>query len=271
MAFTIRQTSEDSGLGQLVASASDAAFRISAEPVVEESAPAPASADQPAEEQLPRTYGTQTLCVMPRDPRTLFAYWDIDWEKAFAGDPPRDRKVHLRVRTAAEVEETSIEVEPLAGSCFIEVRPTEDSYRAEIGYYQPADVWNSVAQSDAVSPPQDSATLATPDFATVPFHLSFQRMLDLLRVSNQKSESLMAMLSALRERASAVEANQAFTALEREMVEAVDRAVAEQPARAALAESNGGPDLWVRQSVERVLGLGGFSPAVGFGGSSRAA
>ena len=77
------------------------------------------------------------------------------------------------------------------------------TYGGEIGFFQPAEVWNSLATSDLITTPPDTvADAGEVDFATVPFHLTFQHMINLLRVSKQENESLTAMLADLRQRAS---------------------------------------------------------------------
>ena len=85
-----------------------ATYSVSTRPVVSYG-----RADYRAEmADLPRSYGTQTLTLMARDPRNIFAYWDIDWTKAFHDSEPQDRKVHLRLLNAAGGEATTVEIEP---------------------------------------------------------------------------------------------------------------------------------------------------------------
>ena len=249
--------------------ADDTSFRVSAQPVVENGNAT--EAEQTGAEGLPSTYGSHTLFLMARDPHSLFAYWDIDWTETFREQKPRDRKVHLRVSRSDGTEETTLEVEPLAGSCYVGVTSGDEEYTGEIGYYEPADVWNSVAVSVPVATPPDSIEqAAAPDFATVPFHLSFQRMIDLFRVSKHENASLTAMLADLRERAASETMAGGITEEEREIVRAIDEAAAQRGAEITQGEA---PDLWVQQNLERILGFGhsGGSPEGGFGGSSRPA
>lgn len=247
----------------------DATFRVSAEPVVENGHGGGAAEARTASDAgLPTSYGSQALYLMARDPHSLFAYWDIDWAATFRAQKPRDRKVHLRVSRSDGEEETTLEVEPMAGSCYVDVTSGDEQYTAEIGYYEPADVWHSVAISMPVATPPDSIEQAeAPDFATVPFHLSFQRMIDLFRVSKHENASLTAMLADLRERAASESGSRTMTDEEREIVRAIDDAEAQSAADRTGTES---PDLWVQQNLEKILGFGrsGTSPTGGFGGSS---
>ena len=68
----------------------------------------------------------------------------------------------------------------MTGMYYLTTAGPDDSYRVEIGYFQPADTWNSVAISDEVKmPPQGSAEIADIDLATIPFHLSFEQLANL--------------------------------------------------------------------------------------------
>jgi hypothetical protein len=267
MAYKLEPQPGDRRAGDASAAEAETTFRISTEPVVENghgegAATAGAESDNAV---LPTSYGTQALYLMARDPHSLFAYWDVDWREAFRDRMPRDRKVHLRVMRSDGAEETSLEVEPMAGSCYIDVSAGDESYTADLGYYEPAGVWNSVAVSMPVATPPDSIEGAeAPDFATVPFHISFQRMIDMFRVSKHENESLTAMLAGLRERAASEETSSTMTEEEREIVRAIDDAVAESGSAPTAAER---PDLWVHQNLERILGFGArtTSPEGGFG------
>ena len=258
-----------SGTGPAGGGEEEKSFRVSADPVVENGHTSELATDEiAADDALPTSYASPTLYLMARDPHSLFAYWDVDWTEAFREQKPRDRKVHLRVTRSDGAEETSLEVEPMAGSCYIDVTSGDESYTADLGYYEPAGVWNSVAISIPVATPPDSVEQAeAPDFATVPFHISFQRMIDMFRVSKHENESLTDMLAALRERAASDVGSAAMTEEEREIVRAIDDAVAQSPQPPAAAES---PDLWVQQNLQRILGFGArtTSPEAGFTGGS---
>ena len=269
MAYKLEPQPGDRRASRTSASSEEGTFSVSADPVVENGNGAPAQPE--TTDALPSSYGSQTLYLMARDPHSLFAYWDIDWTEAFSAGAPRDRKVHLRVTRSDGEEETTLEVEPLAGSCYIDVTTGDESYTAELGYYAPGDTWNSVAISMAVATPPDTIEkAASPDFSTVPFHISFQRMIDLFRVSKHENESLTSMLADLRERAASEATGSTITEEEREIVRAIDDAVAQSDNPPT---SGGSPDLWIQQNLERVLGFGArtTSPEGGFGGSSRPA
>src|SRR5438552_15092190 len=53
--------------------------------------------DLPEVVELPRVYGAPLLFAIARDPRTLFAYWNVDWSSIFENTAPVDRQVRRRV------------------------------------------------------------------------------------------------------------------------------------------------------------------------------
>ncbi len=270
MAFTLNQHVEgDASVPEK--SAVDQAFEISSEPVVSHAERLDPETEA-SESDLPKSYGGPALYLMPRDPETLFAYWDVDWRAAFQDGMPTKRKVHLRILKADGTEETAQEIEPMAGSCYVTVSNADALRTGDLGFYQPAQVWHSVAVSAAVEMPRASGREpADAEFATIPLHLSFQRMIDAFRRSHHESASLTSMLSELRERSAANEQSTTLTNEEREIVRVLDLAATPSGKVAATPTSPApAPDLWARMKADRVLGFGATSPAGGFGSSSRA-
>ena len=236
-------------------------FRISNGPIIGSAADIERESSE-----LPRVQGAPTLFAIARDPNTIFTYWSVDWATIFAKTMPVDRQVHLRVYRADGVEEKSAAVEPMAGNCYIAVSRPSDSYHVEIGYYQPADVWHLVAVSDEVTmPPDNVAEVADVDLATIPFHLSFQRLLDLFRVSN--GDALVEVISRFQKRALTDEARELLTPEEREILHAMNLSLLEIAAarRAFLDRAD---DQMLRKRTEAILGFGSTSPLRGFGGPS---
>jgi Domain of unknown function (DUF4912) len=239
-------------------------FRVSSEPVF--------CPDNEQEKEvgegvgLPRVQGAPILFAIARDPRTIFTYWSIDWPAVFAKTVPVDRQAHLRVYRADGVEEESVAVEPMSGNCSIAVSRRDGVYHVEIGYYQPADVWNSIATSNEVTMPRDSfAGYGDVDLATIPLHLSFQRLLDLFGAS--KGDALAEMLSRLQKRAVTDDERDLLSPKEWETVRAMNMSLKEiQRARAAFNASANVAAL--QRRVEEITGFGSSSPAPGFGASS---
>jgi hypothetical protein len=217
---------------------------------------------------LPRVYGAPLLFAIARDPRTIFTYWSIDWPAVFAKTVPVDRQAHLRVYRADGIEEESVAVEPMSGNCSIAVSRAGGSYHVEIGYYQPADVWHSVATSDKVTMPPDSfAGYGDVDSATIPFHLSFQRLLDLFGAS--KGGALAKTISQFQKRALSNGKSKQLSAEEREILRVMDLSLSEiAAARRSFIDMAASETL--QRRMETLLGFGPASPSRAFDESSPA-
>jgi hypothetical protein len=129
-------------------------------------------------------YGAPILFAIARDPRTIFTSWNIDWLSLFEKAVPVDRQVHLRMYGADGLPEKTVAVEPMAAMHYLATSGAHSSYRVEIGYYQPADVWHSIVMSPEIAmPPCGTAETEDVDLATIPFHVGFQQLLNLFKAS----------------------------------------------------------------------------------------
>ena len=237
-----------------------AEFVLSSQPIVPTEPRVPdALTDYENLGELPRSYGGAFLFGIARDPHTLFVYWDIDWATVFGDTPPVDRKVHLRVLWHEGIEESTVAVEPLAGSHLLSATHARSSYRVEIGYYAPDNVWNSVAISSAIiTPPDDVAENNPVDVATIPFHLSFQRIVDTFRGSKYDGDALAEILSRLQHHADTSDAT--LPESERELLRALESGLPETNA-AQRERLRSAPDVFsTRERVESILGFGATSP-----------
>lgn len=239
-------------------------FRLSGGPVAYLSEDQESATDFAELSQLPRVFGQPILFAIPRDPRTLFTYWNIDWPGVFAKVEPVDRQVYLRVKRADGLEESESVIEPMLGSYYALVTQPRGTYHVEIGYYQPASEWRSIATSDeVVMPPESVSEKVDVDVVTVPYHLSFQRIVDLFRSSNDGA--LTESISQLQERAT--DEQELLSAEEQEILRAMNISVPDvAAARRAYLDSDNRETL--RKKLEAILGFGSGSPRGGFGGSS---
>jgi hypothetical protein len=138
----------------------------------------------------PGVCGQPFLFAIARDARTIFTSWSINWRSVFEKAMPADRQVHLRVIGGEDVIETRVAVEPMSATHYVTISGLHNSYRVEIGYFQPFDTWHSVATSGEVEmPPQGSVKLGDVDLATIPFHLSFQQLTNMFGTPNDTSVS----------------------------------------------------------------------------------
>ncbi|MGI8438194.1 MAG: DUF4912 domain-containing protein [Chthoniobacterales bacterium] len=234
-------------------------FSVSSKPVV-----TPRSAAPRDPNEIPRSYGAEALWLVARDPESLFAYWDIDWMRAFGEEHPRPREVHFRLLDVNGLECVSIVVEPMAAFSQVRVPEADAAYRGEIGYFDSEQAWRSVARSEEIyMPRQAEATKRDSEFATVPMHLSFQAMIDASRRSVAE-QSLTDTLAELRARSEKTAPNESLNESERALAEVIKEAAGRtrpsSPAR----------DLWAQHRLEQVSGFGNSSLSGGFGGSSRA-
>ena len=239
-------------------------FRISSGPMVPQDSEEGRDAAEFDNVGLPRVQGVPMLFAIARDPCTIFTCWSVDWLTVFAKTVPVDRQVHLRVCRADEVEEKNVAVEPMAGYCYIAVPRPSGSYHVEIGYYQPADVWHSVALSDEVRmPPDQVAAPADFDLVTIPFHLGFQRLLDLLGAAN--GDALAEIVSQLQKRALSNEVHKKLSPEEREVLRAMDLSLSEIAAARREFTRNADSET-LRKQTEVLLSFGQTSSSPGFGG-----
>jgi hypothetical protein len=149
--------------------------------------------------QLPLAYGPPLLCAIARDSHCIFAVWNIDWLSLFEKGMPVDRQIHLRVYRADGLQEKTVAVEPMSGTHCVTTSELHGAYHLEIGYYQPADVWHSVAISKEIVMPSDTnAKTEDVDLVTIPFHLSFQHLLDSLGAPN--NTALATIISRFQKR-----------------------------------------------------------------------
>jgi Domain of unknown function (DUF4912) len=236
-------------------------FRIANGPLVRQSDPEQ-NAVVPDFSELPRFSGGPVLFAIARDPRTIFTYWNIDWEAAFADAPPIDRQVFLRVITGGGRDESESVVEPLLGSFYARVDQPRSVYRVELGYYDQSGAWHSVAISDAVTmPPESMSEDTVVDVVTLPFHLSFQKMIDIFERSNG-GDDLAVAISRLQEKDRDLMREE-----ELEIMQAMNVSFDElASSRRAFLERAG--DETSRKRAEAILGFGSTSPTHGFGGSS---
>lgn len=216
--------------------------------------------------ELPRVYGAPLLFAIARDPRTLFVYWNVDWSTIFENTAPVDRQVHLRVSRTDGSEELTQAAEPMSGNCYLTVTEPCGRYRVEIGYFQPEGIWQSVATSEQVTMPAERVTGSDDlDLATIPFHLSFQRLIDSFRGSNP--DSFSELVSRLQERAVSEEDGSLLSDQDWEILRAMslspDKIEAARHAFGARKNANA-----LRRRAETLLGVGGTSPTNGLSESS---
>ena len=174
-------------------------FLLSQEPVTDaadDGAPGADAPPAPAYEhlgELPATYGTQSVYLVAYDPHQLFVYWDVDW----AAVPGAGYSLRI-CRADGEVETEQVIRATDAGR-YVPAGVPGGTYFAELGTRGRDGGWNPVAHSGRVTmPPEGLAGETEPKFATLPFHLSFQRLLELIQGAMGHGEDLTAALVRLQ-------------------------------------------------------------------------
>jgi hypothetical protein len=142
---------------------------------------------------LPRSYGEEVMFLVAQDPHWLFTYWDIDISR-HPGGP-----CILRVEEASGVLEQEIEVSFETRNWYIPVKKAGGSYAVEIGFHRHGK-WNPISRSPIATTPRDKFSESTAfDFATLPMHISFQRLVQNLSHSFASSEELLPTLIKLQQ------------------------------------------------------------------------
>ena len=211
--------------------------------------------------KLPRFYGSPQLLAIARDPWTIFAYWNVDWPSIFKNGAPIDRQVHLRIHCADSLEEKEAAVEPMARMHYLTMLQRHRACRIEIGYYQPADIWNSVAMSnEIVIPPAEISDAEHVNIATIPFHLRFQQLVDLFGVAND--DALATIISRFQTRAVSSGSEDKLSSEKRKVLQQTGVALSE--VADAVRAFNQIDRKKLQREAETLLGLDATSPSRGF-------
>jgi hypothetical protein len=237
-------------------------FRISRKPVI------PRAEDEGSHDlsnglELPRSYGPPRLLAIARDPWTIFTYWSVDWPSIFKNGAPVDREVHLRIHCVDGLEEKETAVEPMAENHYLAMSQRHRTCRIEIGYYQPADVWHSVAVSNEITiPPMETSEAERVDVATIPFHLSFQQLVDLFGAAND--DALATLISRFQTRTLGSGGSETLGSEGRKILRRAGVSLFEiADARRAFNRIDGEK---LKKRAEALLSLGSTSPSRGFKG-----
>src|SRR6266480_6487339 len=231
-------------------------FHISRKPVVPR-----AEGEESHVLELERFQGPPRLVAIGRHPWTIFAYWNVNWPSIFKNAAPVDRQVHLRVLCADGLEEKEAAVEPMAGMHYITMSQRHRACRIEIGYYQPADIWHSVAISNEVMiPPAENSAAEHVDLATIPFHLRFQQLIDLFGAAND--DALATVISRFQARAVSGGKHERLSSEERKILQRTG--IAQSQLADARRAFNQIDREKLKRRAEALLGAGSTSPSRAF-------
>jgi uncharacterized protein len=144
---------------------------------------------------LPRSYGDEGIFVIAQEPHWLFCYWDYKLTEGVEG------AVFLRHgREGSERPEAEVPVPAETNSWYLSVRDADADYYVELGHYNGGH-WKTLTRSSTVLTPRDTlAGFGEPVFANMPFHATFQQLVEKLRGEMREGESLAAALARLQGR-----------------------------------------------------------------------
>ncbi len=145
--------------------------------------------------ELPRSYGGEKIFVVAQEPHWLFCYWDYTLTEG------RQGQVFLRHSRRGAVEhEGEVRVPEGTNSWYLAVREADAAYTLELGIYRDG-LWETLTRSGTVLTPRDTlAGLGDPVFANMPFHVTFQQLVEKLRGEMREGESLAQTLGRLQQR-----------------------------------------------------------------------
>jgi hypothetical protein len=149
---------------------------------------------------LPDSYGTKKLFLVARDPHILFAYWDLSpTQYQEAARSAHDGKVFLEVYVPHEGRVQQIHVWDSHKNWYLQVNRPDTSFIAQLGYYQQDGVFEVIARSAEVHTPRDTLSPNTyAQFVTIPFHISFQELYELIAAQVAPGEELAETLARLQ-------------------------------------------------------------------------
>lgn len=192
------------------------AFHISSEPVVQGKPDGDAHKYEAAQESqtssapssnfandeagtLPQSYGKPTLFLIARDPHWLFCYWDFDFSHLHASEM-RDGQWQLHMKVFANGEETAVvPIEHERRHWYLPADKAGAEYYIEMGYFDKAGNWKVQLFSNHAQTPSDSVAPQTEaEFVTIPVRIAFHRLLETLKESMHKGETLGEALARLQ-------------------------------------------------------------------------
>jgi hypothetical protein len=144
--------------------------------------------------ELPSGYGD--MFVVARDPHWLYTYWDFDYSKL-----PGQRQLGLQVFRDGALE-TTVDINEIARNWYIPVQAANANYRVVFGYKDSQGTWHSVGEAGPThTPPEAISAEWDTLFATVPIHLSFNLLVDVVEAAKGRGEPLAEALARLQQAA----------------------------------------------------------------------
>ncbi len=140
---------------------------------------------------LPESYGTKKLFLVARDPHILFAYWDLNQvQYQEAARAAHDGKVFLEVYVPGEGRVQQIHIWDCHKNWYLQVNRPDTNFVAQLGYYRGDGSFEVLARSAEVRTPRDTLSPNTDArFVTIPFHVSFRELYDMIAAQAQPARN----------------------------------------------------------------------------------
>ncbi|MGH7951423.1 MAG: DUF4912 domain-containing protein [Limisphaerales bacterium] len=162
----------------------------------------PSQQFEPAETELPESYGTKKLFLTARDPHWLYANWDLTHEQQTKMNA-QSSDGHLVLRIYANKIEGhplyEIHVHPESRHWFTHVERAGNSYVAELGYYSALGRWIHVSTSGGTMTPPDAMSPGDEaEFATIPYEFPFAKLMEIVKAAVRENLPLAQAIEELR-------------------------------------------------------------------------
>jgi hypothetical protein len=143
---------------------------------------------------LPSDYGE--MFAIARDPHWLYTYWDFDYSRF-----PENRKLFLDLYCGGE-HEAEVEINEIARNWYIPVQKADAEYTVSFCYRdEKGEVTKVGTAGPTRTPPESISANWDTQFATVPFHLSFNFLLDVMASARAEGKNLTEALGQLQQQA----------------------------------------------------------------------
>jgi len=167
--------------------------------------PMPANTSSPYDHlgELPESYGTGRLFFAARDPYWIYAYWDYTWNQMEEmRRVARYGELKLRVYAGRDSQapiQQEITLNPAARNWFVQVDHANADYCAEFGYYDHQGNFITASRSYPTRTPSDRMSSRTDArFVTIPFHISFRELFEMVKAYFKDGEELADVLHRLQ-------------------------------------------------------------------------
>jgi hypothetical protein len=150
---------------------------------------------------LPDSYGTQKLFLVARDPRILFAYWDLSpVQYQEAARVAKDGKIFLEIYVPGEGRVQQVHVWDMHKNWYLQVNRPDTAFIAQLGFYRSDGGFEVLARSAEVRTPRDTLSPNTEvKFVTIPFNITFRELRELIAAQSLPGEELADTLARLQD------------------------------------------------------------------------